>query len=454
MTRKQGSMENLPRPITSNNLLSFRKENTLFVDNLPVCIHPDTARAIKLLAAKRGNIGWEWTFGLGERAALRHRKPVPASQWAERHRVVHLSSLPGLWRNQVTPYAAGIMDASFYPSVGTVSIMKCPQSAGTETVHNCIAYTIDRAPGPVLYVYPNEAIARENAQDRIIPMLHASPRLREYLTGMSDDLSSLRIRLAHITIHMAWSGSPARLGNKPIRYLVLDELDKYEDTRREASAEALAEKRVITWGKRAIIWKLSTPTVPEGPIAKAFRLSEARFRYHVVCPYCGCELLMDFENIHWPEDCCDPVALESRSLGFYECQHCQARWNDADRDLALRKGVWREEKSGLALAKHLAEFNPVSVGFHIPAWISPFVSLSKTASIALSYKLTPELALLKDLQNNYKAEPWEAQFELRNEDLILELCDDRPRGAVPSRLGAVPRVACLLAGVDTQKDHF
>jgi hypothetical protein len=59
----------------------------------------------------------------------------------------------------------------------------------------------------VLYVYPDEATARENAQDRIIPMLHASQRLREYLTGMSDDLSSLRIKMAHLTIYMAWSGS-------------------------------------------------------------------------------------------------------------------------------------------------------------------------------------------------------------------------------------------------------
>ncbi len=149
----------------------------------------------------------------------------------------------------------------------------------------------------MLYVYPDEATARENAQDRIIPMLHASPRLREYLTGMGDDLSSLRIKMAHLTIYMAWSGFASRLGTKPIRYLILDELDKYQNTKREAAAEALAEKRVITWGKRAIIWKLSTPTVVDGPIDRAFRQAEARFRYHVVCPACGSEVLMDFEHI-------------------------------------------------------------------------------------------------------------------------------------------------------------
>ncbi len=337
--------------------------------NLPDRIHQDTARALQRLARERGKIVWDWKFVIGERATLRHRKPMPASQWAERHRVVHLSSRPGPWRNQVTPYATGIMDAGFFPSVRTVSIMKCPQSAGTEAIHNCVAYTIDRAPGPVLYVYPDEATARENAQDRIIPMLHASPRLREYLTGMSDDLSSLLIKMAHLTIYMAWSGSASRLGNKPIRYLILDELDKYQNTKREAAAEALAEKRVITWGKRAIIWKLSTPTVVDGPIDRAFRQAEARFRYHVVCPACGSEVLMDFEHIRWPDDCRAPVKIISRSLGYYECPHCHSCWNDADRDLAVRKGCWREESSGRDLASHLGVGGRLAPSFPVRAHI-------------------------------------------------------------------------------------
>lgn len=449
------------------------------VDRLPGCIHPETRAAVARLVAERGPVVRVWAFGKGERAVLRHRKPIPASQWAERHRVVHLSSRPGPWRNMVTPYAAGIMDAAFFPSVQTVTMMKCPQSAGTEAVHNCIGYTIDRAPGPVLYVYPDETTARENAQDRIIPMLQSSPRLREYLTGTSDDMGSLRIKLAHLTIHMAWSGSAARLGNKPIRYLVLDELDKYQGNKREAAAEALAEKRVITWGRRAIVWKLSTPTVVDGPIDKAFKVSEARFRYWVVCPHCGCELLMDFEHIRWPNGC-DPVRIKSHSLGWYACPHCGGQprsesasesptgcgaerhgWTDADRDLAVRNGLWREETSGLELREHMEKYRPISVGFHIPAWISPFVSLSEIAAKALEYQLNPTLELLKDVQNNYKAEPWEAQYETRSEDIILALCDDRPRGILPGPLSArkpgdepQERVAAVLAAVDTQLRYF
>ncbi len=46
-----------------------------------------------------------------------------------------------------------------------------------------------------MYVFPDEISARENAKDRIIPLIVDSPRLREYMTGSGDDASSLRINL-------------------------------------------------------------------------------------------------------------------------------------------------------------------------------------------------------------------------------------------------------------------
>lgn len=439
-------MKTAPNTKSTSQTLSL----LLHVASSPAWLHTETLAALRRQSRKQ--CAWTFAFSKGERAVLRSRKPIPVSEWAERHRVLHLSSRPGKWHNAVTPYTQGIMDASFFSSVQKISIMKCPQSGGTECVHNCIGYAIDRAPGPVLYVFPNQDIARENAQDRIIPMLQASPRLSEYLTGSVDDMSSLRINVAHLTIHMAWSGSAARLGNKPIRYLVLDELDKYQNSKREASSEALARKRTITWGRRSREWDISTPTMVNGPIHQCWTTAEARFRYHVICPNCGCELLMDFAHIQWPEDVDNPVSIKSRCLAWYECPHCTGQWSDVDRDRAVRAGQWREETSGLPLFDHLHQHQPMSIAFHLPAWISPFVSLSEIAEIALQCQLSTDIKLHQDLKNNYLAEPWEPEYELRSEDGILALCDDRPCGTVPGPLAGSqqPRVACLLAGVDTQ----
>lgn len=170
----------------------------------------------------------------------RKRKKIPVSKWCEQHRYLTMSNLPGRWKNDVTPYLADIMDASFFPSVQTVILCKTPQVGGSEAVLNCLAYAVDRDPGPALCVYPDELTGKENCQDRIQPMIKSSPRLRSYMTGHEDDNGMLRINLQHMPIYIAWASSPARLANKPIRYVIFDEIDKpgYITGKRETDPSA------------------------------------------------------------------------------------------------------------------------------------------------------------------------------------------------------------------------
>ncbi|UIJ38504.1 phage terminase large subunit family protein [Desulfobaculum bizertense] len=425
------------------------------VDKLPGWL-PESVREAVLRQAGQTHV---FQFSQGERKVFRRRKPIPVSEWAERHRVVHQSSIPGRWHNDVTPYMTGIMDASFFPSVETIIICKTPQTGGSEAIHNCVAYAIDRAPGPAMYVFPDRITAKENAQDRIAPMLEASPRLRTYLTGQADDTSSLRLNLAHMTIYLGWSGSVSRLGNKPIRYLVLDELDKYQNPKNEASSESLAEKRTTTWRRKRKIWKISTPTIEGGPIWRAFgEEAQAKFDFWVRCPHCGTWQLMNFDRIKWPQEDeikQEPELVLSKRLAWYECETCGACWDDNDRDKAVRLGQWRARGTGLELSAHLKTNRPAKIGFHIPSWLSYFVSLSEIAAAFLRWKKSGNRDDLKDFMNQYKAEPWRAYDVQRSEDAILELCDDRPRGIVPGCLkDGTPRAAVLVAGVDTQHRYF
>lgn len=201
---------------------------------------------------------------------MRRQKWLPPSQWAERYRMVRMSSLPGLWQNVFTPYLVGVMDAARFPGVEVVILCKTPQTGGSEAALNVLAQMIDLSPGPAMVVFPDEITAKENAKDRILPMLQDSRHLRGYLSGAVDDASSIRINLKHMPIYLGWSGSVSRLGNKPIRILVLDELDKYQNPRKEATSESLAEKRTISWKERKFIFKLSTPTTEDGPVWTAY----------------------------------------------------------------------------------------------------------------------------------------------------------------------------------------
>ena len=398
-----------------------------------------------------------------EKKVMRKRRRIPVSQWAERHRVLTQSSMPGPWRNRTTPYLAGLMDAALHPSVQEIGLCKAPQVGGTEAAHNFVGYAIDRDPGPVLYVFPDEIMAKENNRDRVLPMIKSSPRLHSYMTQAVDDASNLRINLQHMQIHMAWARSASRLGNKPIRYLIFDETDKYPEqtSKRESGPIQLGSHRTQTYKQSRKIWKLSTPTTERAPIWHYMSAeAEAVFHFEVACPRCGHRQIMELgredspHGIKWPEEERDPARIENNDLAWYKCAGplCQAdpnaAWSDYERDRAVRSGQWREANSGLELFEHLRKHRPRRIGFHLPAWISPFVPLSEVAAAFLrSYQDKTEL---KNFLNNYAAEPWLDYEVEREEDQILELCDERPRGQVPGG----GQTACLVAGVDTQDDGF
>jgi len=395
----------------------------------------------------------------GERKVWRSRRGQRCAQWAEANRVVTMSSRPGQWRNDTTPYLAGIMDASWHPSVRVVICCKTPQVGMSEAVNNCIGYAIDCDPAPVLYVYPDEITARHNSDARIQQMINDTPRLASYKTGYQDDMATLEIKLQHMALYLAWASSAAGLANKPIKYLVLDEVDKYPPAgKREADPISLAEQRLTTYEDDSKAWKISTPTVEAGAIWQALR-NEAQEIYHywVRCPLCGCWQLMRFGErddegrkpggIRFPSEERNPETIEAKRLAWYECEHCRGQWTDALRNKAVRLGEWRDEE-GCELMASLRTKRPTKIGFHIPAWISPFVSLSKCAAEFLRGR--KDKTKMRNFMNGIKAEPWVDYQVERSEDRILALRDERPEGVVPS--GGV--VAGVVAAVDTQDEGF
>lgn len=406
-----------------------------------------------------GRVRLKVVFSEPEKKVFRKHKRIPVSRWAERYRYVTMSVLPGKWKNEVTPYLAGIMDASWFPTVQTTILCKSPQVGGTETILNCLGYAIDRDPGPAMCIYPDELTGKENSQDRIQPMIKGSPQLRGYLTGVDDDSSSLRINLQHMPIYIAWVRSAARLANKPIRFLFFDEVDKYVETagKKEADPISLAKARTTTYRFNRKIWMISTPTTETGNISKAMR-DEAQlvFDFWVRCPACGADQKMEFKQIKWPRasepgpdgklHSEDPAVIEGEKLAWYECPNCLAAWNDYERDAAVRDGGWRDRASGLKLFEILRQRRPMRIGFHLPSWLSPFVSLSEIAAAFL--RGLTDVNKFKDFYNKHLAEPWKLTVISGSEETILAA-----RCALPAQT-APEETLLLTCGVDVQKNGF
>lgn len=427
------------------------------------------------------------------RKVLRKRKLIPVSKWAERHRYVTRGPFEGTkYRNDTVPYAGAIMDASFFPSVEEIVLCAADQVAKSFVIDTCVGYCVDRMPGPVLYVYPDEKTAKENSVDRIQTMFEYSPRLKSYTTGNPDDMGQQRINLSHMQIYMSWARSAISLANKSIKYLITDEEDKYPETAgtKEAGPVDKARKRLRTFNYGRKHWRCSTPTIPTGPIWTAINECQAVFEFQVVCPDCGKDQVMRFEQIKFGDER-DPVRVRNiKNLTWYECPFCGTQsaegmaqseegegrggpqlnpqrgpgstgqgWTDAKRNMAVRMGRWvsmaktpdgeREiEGGGTELFKYLEKYRPRTIGFYVPAWLSRFVGLNECAAAFLEGLKNKNK--LKDFRNSFQAIPWQDITAERAEDSIMLLRDDRPRGIVPS--GEV--VSCLTAGVDTQDYEF
>ena len=396
---------------------------------------------------------------------VKKRRP---SVWCEHHRVVTMSSRPGRWKNNVTPYLAGVMDASFFVSVRQIAICAAPQTGKSEAVNNCIGVAIDQEPGPVIMVYPDEKTSDENCEDRIQPMIKKSPRLRTYMTGLADDMSLKHIKLIHLPIYFAWARSASSLANRPCKYAVNDEVDKYTNTvgKKETSAILLTKARLTTYAGQEKHWIISTPTIESGPIWKALKASQVVFDYYAKCPYCGKEHKMSFAQIKWDRKADpgtdgeshfeDPELIESEGMAWYECPFCQAEWNEHDRDTAVRNGRWLERKKkadgspspdmGLPLFEYLKTFRPGKIAFHIPSWLSTFVSFGKiAASFLRGKKDTDEF---RDWHNKHLAEPWQLIVTSKNKEQILAARCELPAQTVPEAAVA------LTIGVDVQLRGF
>lgn len=370
---------------------------------------------------------------------------IRPSEWVEQYRILPagVSAEPGRMRLDRTPYVRGILDAVAEPGVEEVVWLKPTQVGGSETIRNLLAFWIDTDPGPCLMVMPDEKSAKEAIEERIRPMLEASPQLRRHLSDRAWDNKLSAIKLDTMPIFVGWAGSPQSLASRPCRFVLFDETDKYPPfSGREADPISLGTERTATFGYRRKIVKTSTPTTRDGPVWVAWEGCGDRRYFYVPCPHCGEFQRLNFSQIKWPKLAeQDKVKfadqVEQNRLAWYECEHCKGRIDDSHKPRMLSRGEWRNTTGQKSKR----------VGFHINAIYSPWRTFAAIAAQFIRAQGDPGATM--NFRNSWLAEPFEDLVAKNRPSLIRE----KASMGLPAR--QVPRDAvALVATVDTQKDHF
>lgn len=391
----------------------------------------------------------------GERAVFRARAEQTVSQWAQGERYIACSPMPGPYDAEITPYLTGLMELYSQEHLRELFIAGGSQSAKTDFMHTCWASRAVHDPGPALIAMQDRDTGVETLTDRLIPMIEHTPSLRSLRTGNPDDITGRRIRLRNgMRTYLAWAQSEGRLASKPIRYGYFDEVDLWPES---AIRKGRARLRAFEDSYKLI--EACTASLESGRIWQAQRLAQTLIDFWPLCPFCGEVHAMNFANVGWLEGIVDPARLADKGSAWYTCPHCLRRWDEEDRNEAVRLAAtlhdppsvwygWRCREGGVDIRR------ASRVWAHISPLISRFVPFHKLASAYLMTLIEPTEANLQYYYNDCLGlpVPEDAQGELTSEK---ELYGRRQNYGPDGACWQIPMAACIVtADADVQANRI
>lgn len=390
--------------------------------------------------------GFPWPPVFEEfREVFKLRPKLPLSDWAEAN-----ITLSPEYSNSTGPlmlfgWQRGIFDAITAPEIETVVIMTSTQVVKSLAIMCAIAYWIAEDPGPILLVEPKKDSARDFSKRRLMPLTRDCAILKDRVSGSVHDgtntIQSKEFPGGNLLIVSA--RTPVDLAQHTIRYLVCDEIDKYDDDvggsierQGEGDPIDLAWERAMTFGSRRKRVLACSPTVAGlSRIGKAWDLSDQR-RPWVPCPHCGVKQVLRFRDrtgyhVKWDSS----LARELQpATARYHCVSCDKPWTEQQRWTAANHHVeWIADRPGGNVAGFWANHLYVP-----PMW-------KTAASITRQFlEAKNDRQSLKTFINTVLAEEWIEEGEAPEKEVLYARREAYPFGdtAVVPQRGVFLTAAC------------
>lgn len=368
-------------------------------------------------------------------AAIKPPREISVLEWAEENLRLSKenSSQPGKFT--AYPYQREILEAlsASHPASKVVAMIGA-QMVKTLAIMAAIGYVIDVEQGPILLVEPRERDVESFSADRLDPMLRDTPALQGKVSEKkSRDSGNTKLfkRFNGGSITLVGSNAPANLAMRSIRWLFLDEVDRYEKNK-EGDVVSLAMKRQDTYPHNRKLFMCSTPHL-EGSsrIFAEYALSDQR-EYFVPCPECLHMQVLRWAQVKWGVVGDRVIAPKDAHYGCESCRALIPNWKKLE---MLEAGKWIPQNPD-------GEFP----GFHLTQLCSPLKSWGTLATEWLQAQGDPEQ--VKTFVNTVLAETWKEAGDAPPHETIIARAE-------PYSLVQVPRgVLFLTAGIDVQKDRW
>lgn len=354
-------------------------------------------------------------------------------EWSEKYRVLSQESSALFGKFQALSYQIEPMRCISDPNIREIVLMWGSQLGKSEIINNTIGYYIHQDPSTILFLLPTEDMAEDYSKRRLSPMFRDTKELGELIFDREANNTILIKNFKGGNLALVGSNSPSKLASKPIKVLVVDEVDRCENTKEGHSID-LAQKRTNTYYDRKII-KVSTPTIKGHSVIEAeYELSDKR-KYFVPCPKCSFYQTLNFESLKWEQREDGSHDLDSVR---YACIECGSLWSEVEKNAAVAKGEWRATRQG-------ANLQNTKVGFFLNALYSPFFTMRDIVKDFLDSK--DNIAKFQVFVNTIKAESFEPPSVKFQENELY----NRRESYTPTTLP--DDIIFISSGVDVQGDR-
>ena len=350
---------------------------------------------------------------------------------------------PGFYDARVTPYIIDILRDIADPDIREISLCTGAQVGKSQALLVAMAYLWAFAPGPTMVVQPTDDDVRAFSEKRVKPTLEDSEALAPLIPPNRKKLfRAADYTLATCSVFLRGAGSPSKLASWPIRYVFLDETDKYPEAfTREGDPVELIRQRTKTYDGIHKIISDSTPTTEAGVIWRQFLEGDQRELF-VTCEHCGASQPLLFKDVKFDnsDDLTPPEIARTARL---VCRACGTSYDTPGKNRLVARATWQPTAKPKASGTR---------SYHLQSIASPWVSLEALTERFIRAKRAGA-AQLRVFVNSELAEPWlDAEENLLGTRLqTLEL--DYPQGgSFPG--DDPPELRARFAGVDVQKGYL
>lgn len=383
----------------------------------------------------------------GRLACLSGLRPDPAQtvdEWADAHvRLPPFVAESGPWRTSRTPFLREIMQC-LSPShpCHQVVFMKPVQIGGTQSAVNWLGYVIARSLGSMLVFEPTKDLAKKISDEKVQPMLDATPALQGKVKEVRErDSGNTIFKKSYLSGFVNFIGCNSAVGMRfsSAGNIVVDEVDACPaDVNGEGHPVDLAKKRAATFPR----WKLfllSTPLEAELSRIEPEYEAGSRGRYYVPCPFCG-----HLQHLQWGQLVFTFDGMPDPARAAYRCAGCAAL-------IPEHAKTWMMDEAR-ARWIHEDPDNPIR-SFHLNLLYQPYGWALSWSALATDWlKATAEaktgdVRALKTFVNTVLAETWEEKGEKADESALYKR---REVYAAPCPAG----VLVLTAAVDVQDNRL